>query len=111
MARAVFFIGVLLFLLVFVGCTKEITQEQASLIAKTYVESAVKPYTSQNGSIININKPDAVIKEVYRMDKNYIAIVHISATVDSVVKKKGLTLVIDAKSGKIIDRKEFSIKD
>ena len=87
------------------SCQKEINQEQAIQIAQSFVNTQVKLFseeTTENGSnITNIEQASMNIIEVINNNNEWNVIIHIESNATGELKKRGLNVVVDAKTGEI----------
>ncbi len=93
---------VLIVTLLLTGCSSGITKEQAIQSAISFVESRVVTYTTQGDSMVNVTKPEIAVKEIIEKEKSWEVILALQSTTNNSMKKRGLIVVVDKKSGSVL---------
>ena len=83
------------------GCKNEITQQEALSIAQDFVNQNVKFYTAEDERANVLQKASITVLGVYKNNDEWNIRVHITSNATGEVKKSGLVVVVDAKTGQI----------
>ncbi len=93
---------VLLCLLILTAGCKAISEDQAVLTAKSFVDSNVKFYTSEDEAKSIVQKAAITIIDTYKENNEWNIKLHIYSNATGEIKKSGLIVVVDAKTGEIV---------
>ena len=95
----------ILVLVLVIGCAKEISQEEAIVSAQSFVNNYVKFYVEEEGkAVINstVNRASITVVGVENYEGLWNVELIISSNATGQLKKTGMIVPVDAKSGMVV---------
>jgi hypothetical protein len=98
----------LILISVFLCACKQISQEEAVIITQNFVNGQVKFYVNEGEEAPVVQKADISLVNVYKQDNNWNVLLNIKSNHTGDLKQSNLLVVVDAKSGNVLDMKKVS---
>ncbi|MFC1704906.1 hypothetical protein ACFLZ6_01090 [Nanoarchaeota archaeon] len=93
------------------GCSKDVIDEQeAVLIAQDFVNQNVKFYSEQENDATTIQQASINIIDIQKIHGEWNIKLYVQSDVGGEIKKSGLIVIVDAKTGEINKEKLSSFK-
>ena len=83
------------------GCEKDITKEEALAIAQGFVNENVKFYTANESATDVLQRASITIEDARKINDEWNIRLYVSSNANGEVKKSGLIVVVDAKTGEV----------
>jgi len=99
----------LLFSLVFLGCNRGVSEHKAQYLAKEFLRENVKFYVSENETPTTVSETDIILLQKERIGKEWYFYFSVQSNETGTIKKKGVTVKVDAKTGTVLSLDTFSL--
>ena len=91
----------LLTILLMLGCTTAVSQQQAEAAASQFMQERVKFFSSSNESTEDINQTTTTKMTSYQKGSDWAVVIHVEASVGNDTKKNDLLILVDGHSGEV----------
>ena len=98
------YLGVIFMIVLLFGCQQKITQEQALKSAQDFVNENVKFYSRDDIDYKNVSylqKVSIKVVEIYEEGDDYMVQLYIESNKTGELKKSGLVVAVDSRTGEV----------
>lgn len=99
--KVLVFMFVILVLSLISGCKKDIAEGEALAIAQRFVNDNVKFYTANESDTDVVQRASITIVDVRKINDEWAVRLYVNSNATGEVKKTGLVVVVDAKTGEV----------
>lgn len=102
---------ILFLVLLLVGCQRELSEEQAIAKMQEFVDANVRFYVEEGEEVTNAETASIQIVKTEKIEGSYNFILAVESDITGETKKKGLLVAMDAKTGEVVDFKDFPLDE
>ena len=95
-------IYLLLLALLLMGCSQEISREDAERSAVSFAQNGIKYFTAAGNLTDDVEEPQIEVLAAKHVDGEWRILLKVSAVKEGVIKKQGLRVSMDDKTGKLV---------